>query len=83
MRTGTACKKCGRPFSHLEILVGSFLPLLVHRRRRRAGEGPDAKEDSQADEDTDDGAEEDRLALARGIEGTGAVGAERDPVCCC
>lgn len=48
--------------------------------RSGLGEEADDAKDAEADGDTSDGAPEDLGVGARGISGTGTVGAESDPV---
>jgi len=64
-----------------EELVGSLLPLLVHRVRGGFGEQTDGTEDGERRGDTGDGAPEDLGAAARGVLSAGTVRSERDPVC--
>ena len=68
--------------THLEELVGHLLVLLGHGSRRRLGKHAEDDEDSQGSQDTNGGAKKNTLAFAwRGFS-SGAMRAERDPVCC-
>lgn len=66
--------------TYLELLVGSLLPLLVHRGRGRTGEETGAAEEDEAGADGDGSAEEDTGTLTgRGL-GTRTMGTKSDPV---
>lgn len=65
-----------------ELLVGSLLPFLVHGVRGGLGEEPDNTEDGEAGSETCENTPGDLGVGARGVGGTGTVGAKGDPVGC-
>jgi hypothetical protein len=65
-----------------EELVGHLLVLLGHGVRSGLSEHADGAEKSEADTETDGNAPGNAGAGTRGIDGTGTVGTESDPVSC-
>src|SRR5690606_8821742 len=63
-----------------EVLVGLLLPLLGHGLGGLAAEGADDGEEAEGGGEDEADVEEEALALTGGVESTGAVGAEGDPV---
>lgn len=66
--------------SYLEVLVGCLLVFPVHGARGGAGEEAHRTEDGEAGQEADHCVEENLASLTRGIQGTGTVRTEGDPV---
>ena len=75
-------KGIGVVITHLQVLVGSLLPLAVHGARRLAAELADDDEHDEASTNSNGSVQGDFPALSWGILSTGSVCTEGDVVSC-